>query len=80
MKRFPLGEYDLDEILPADVITVHKSQGGEYEDVYVMLPGKAEGAAYQKYSEYGSIKGKEESDVIYGQKFPFHMRLKCHVT
>ena len=35
-----LGEYDLDEILPADVITVHKSQGGEYEDVYVMLPEK----------------------------------------
>lgn len=31
-------------------------------------------------SESGSIKGKEESDVIYGQKFPFHMRLKCHVT
>lgn len=35
-----LGECDLDEILPADVITVHKSQGGEYEDVYVMLPEK----------------------------------------
>lgn len=35
-----LGEYELDEILPAEVITVHKSQGGEYNDVYVMLPEK----------------------------------------